>query len=314
MQIKEQKIYEVKKVWSKDVMESLPSREKKYFKNDDDYGYEEVRDFRKKIENIKADDEKQPLEFEYVTCKAFKELLNERKHNNENEPNIIGHISISEQGQTASTKKDIVVLKASTEDEEDFSFLLEKTKLSNIQTKGYAYVGDNSYVQIKSPFAFLLYLVPLLLVLLSVLGLMIGLFFYGKKIVDDNTIEPSEELEIEDGTDWDGNMPLNGENSQGDTGFIEIPGYANLIVSTASPNVQLVNPDSNDVYFIYTITEDGNEIYTSKAIEPAKMIDVPLGTMLGAGEHTCTFDISCIDIATQSPCNGGVMQVDILVR
>lgn len=197
----------------------------------------------------------------------------------------------------------------------DFSYEIEETKLNNIKkltTVGFVEVEKNIFVEIKKETfetAKIAIGVCILLVLVC------SVFAFGKK---ETNIEKSKKeevnLEIADATDWDGKMPQNGENSQQEVGSIEIPGYANLFITTSKPEVQLINPSVNDVYFIYKIYKNEELITETKAIEPGKALNVDIGTELGVGEHQVVFDISCFDIETKTPCNGAVQTVKITVK
>ena len=126
--------------------------------------------------------------------------------------------------------------------------------------------------------------------------------------------EPTNKLEIEQGDDWDGSLPTNGEQSQATAESIEIPGYSELYVNKENPNIQLINPEGNTVYFVYTIKENEKIIYETKAIEPNKMVDVNLKDMLSIGEHNLSFIISTFDIETQAACNGATQEVKVVVQ
>ena len=109
-------------------------------------------------------------------------------------------------------------------------------------------------------------------------------------------------------------MPSNGQQSEGSSESIEIPGYSNLYVSSESPEILLINPDENTVYFVYTISKDNEVIYETKAIAPNKTISVNFKELLPVGEHDLTFQISTYDIETQAPCNGATQKVSMTIQ
>lgn len=121
------------------------------------------------------------------------------------------------------------------------------------------------------------------------------------------------DIEMADDSDWDGKM----KNSQGDGSLqdsISIPGYGNLQISESSQNVRLVNPSENTVYLDYKLSENGEEIFDSKAIAPGKMVECNLYDLLTQGSHTVTFAINTYDIDTHEACNGSTQDVSVTVR
>lgn len=178
---------------------------------------------------------------------------------------------------------------------------------------GYIKIADNIYVRIvekkqneKAKYIFAGIGILLLIMLICQ--------FASKPKIENIQPEKKIDLEIAEASQWDGSMPQNGESSNEETGEIEIPGYANLYVSEQKPSIQLINPSSNDVYFIYKITEGEDVIYETKALEPDKVIEVNMVDLLSKGEHECIFEISCYDIETQTSCNGAVQTVKINVQ
>ena len=86
-------------------------------------------------------------------------------------------------------------------------------------------------------------------------------------------------------------------------------------LSADNKEIQLINPEGNTVYFVYTITDDtDNVIYESQAIEPNKMISVNLYDLLDIGEHKLFFAISTYDIETKTPCNGATQEVLVFTK
>lgn len=331
---KKRLIYTVNPVYDEDTVKNAENSENVFV-------YDKVEHYEDSKKN-KNEDEKEKLIFDYVTKDAFAKLEN---------PIVVGSIKLDEQSK--SKKVDVAIIETEestftfelekTEDEQKINDkiieYMEENKLSEISSienillekedssdeeevdkienkdhyliLGYVEVADNTFIVILKKAAIIPWLwivCPIILLLL----ILLCLFTANKKDVQVTPDNPS--LEIADGTDWDGNMPQNGENSQADTGSIEIPGYANLFISTSEPDVQLINPSSNDVYFVYTIKNGDEVLEETKAIEPGKALNVPLGTMLGVGEHQVSFEISCFDVETQAPCNGAVQSVKITVR
>ena len=200
-------------------------------------------------------------------------------------------------------------------DNEDYNYEIKETKINNIKkltTIGFVEVEKNIFIEIKKE---TIEIVKIAIGTGIFIALICSLFILNKKDPQIQKINNQEvDIEIAEATDWDGKMPQNGENSQTEVGSIEIPGYANLFITTQKPEVQLINPSVNDVYFVYKIYENEELIQETKAIEPGKVLNVDLGTELGVGEHKVTFDISCVDIKTKTPCNGAVQTVKITVK
>ncbi len=263
--------------------------------------FKKVKNFEIKYEN------NEKLEFKYITKEIFDELEN---------PTVVGKINIEERSN--SKKENIVLFET---DDIDFSFkLVTDEEFANGKTLlGYIEVEENIFVEVykkkvkvpeKDKYK------PMAIALMIVLALVIVFAIRALNKTEEPPATPtySQPLEIEEGTDWDGKMPQNGENSKAETGSIEIPGYANLFISEQEPDIQLINPSNNDVYFVYKITNGDDVVYETKAIEPGKTVDVPLGTILGSGEYQLSFEISCFDVVTQAPCNGAVQTVKLTVR
>ena len=157
-------------------------------------------------------------------------------------------------------------------------------------------------------------IIPIIVVLLLIIGLIVGVFISKNNSTQSNPNKNTNKLDIESGSDWDGNMPQNGEQSESNAESIEIPGYSELYVSTENPTIQLINPDGYTVYFVYTILEGQDVVYETKAIEPNKMVEVNLKELLEKGEHNLSFVISTYDIETQAGCNGATQEVKLVVN
>jgi len=119
--------------------------------------------------------------------------------------------------------------------------------------------------------------------------------------------EPVKELE--DGMEWDGQLPQNGERPMaGDDEGIEIPGYSQVY----GPEIQLINPANNDVYFVYKIYQDETLVYETKLISPNQVATFNSVDALGVGRHQVRFEIDTYDIETNKQCNGATMNVEII--
>lgn len=116
-------------------------------------------------------------------------------------------------------------------------------------------------------------------------------------------------IELEEGKEWDGQLPQNGERPMaGDQVGIAIPGYSIIY----GPEVQLINPANNDVYFVYKIYKDEALVYETKLISPNHVATFNATEVLGKGRHQVRFEIETYDMETNQPCNGATMNVEII--
>lgn len=183
---------------------------------------------------------------------------------------------------------------------------IPKNKKTKGSVLGYVKVGVGQYVEVIATKSFL----PLFLLLfLCLLGA--GAFwFYYRPSGDDG---PG----IADATDWDGNLPSNGDDTAMIEESITIPGYADLHISHDSPTVQLINPDGNTVNMVYTISYKDNVIYeTDGAIPAGKAVEADFYQLFDgkAGSYDLTFLISTYDVTTDQPCNGATQAVTLTIQ
>lgn len=195
---------------------------------------------------------------------------------------------------------------------------------------GYAEVEKNKFVRLQKRNPFLI----ILFFLLS-LCLLVGIgFILDEKLPDFPNV--FELFDIDNTVDYDGE-----KNSSGDSQIIqetyEIPYTPYVELSEKDPNLYLVNPDSNTVYFMYTlyidtngngtienneaVDENGNSkaIYKTKLIPPGQMIEANLYTLLGPGEYKVVQKINAFNYAPgkaddQSPCNGSNLTTKIKIE
>lgn len=196
---------------------------------------------------------------------------------------------------------------AQTNPEQEKCVHLNVYKKKPLFIQGYASVGQNRYLYVaKRP---ILLFIILGIFSLALLGFGI-LNLLPKEVIPEQIIEL---LPIENAEDWDGEY-AKGESTEAIAEQTEIPGYANLFVSKDSPNIPLINPENNTVYFKYVIKEGDTIIYETNLIEPNKMVNANLYDILIVGEHELTFHISTYDINTQVGCNGATQTVSIIKR
>lgn len=240
---------------------------------------------------------KKNLEFDYIKPNDFEEI-NKNTH-----PNILGVIKLTTPVENCNTDKVIIESNNQT-----FTYELHyQNRISCNCLVGYLKVADNTYIAILKQSI----LIPILLSIIF-LGFIIGLLWTCFNPIPTTLDTPT--LKFEQGSDWDGNMPQNGEQSKENAESIEIPGYSELYVSSKSPNIQLINPTGNTVYFVYTLLENDTVIYETKAIAPDKMLEVNLKELLSIGTHTISFQISTYDVETQAACNGATQEVQVIVN
>ncbi len=195
---------------------------------------------------------------------------------------------------------------------------------------GYAEVGENEFVRLQRRN-------PLIILLIGLLSL--GLLVGAGIIIHNNLTEIQEEireiLEVDDTVDaGDGN------NSGDDTQIIqetyEIPYVPYVKLTEKEPNLYLINPDGNTVYFAYTLYIDTNgngtiekseavdaegnskAFYKTKLIPPGQMMEADLVSILGKGEYKVIQKINAYNYAPgmeddQSPCNGSNLTTTIKI-
>lgn len=92
---------------------------------------------------------------------------------------------------------------------------------------------------------------------------------------------------------------------------IEIPGYSTISIpaDTTDVQIELTNPEENEVYFQITFLIGEEQIYQSKLIRPGDhLYDITLDRALEAGEYELTiqYDTFSMD-ETYSPRNGATV-------
>lgn len=98
------------------------------------------------------------------------------------------------------------------------------------------------------------------------------------------------------------------------TETIDIPGYGNMTLSEKKKEIQLINPEDNSVYFVYTLSEGDTEVYKTDAILPGNSVMADLWSILDAGDHDITIAVSTYDVETEETCNGTAQTVNIMIE
>lgn len=131
--------------------------------------------------------------------------------------------------------------------------------------------------------------------------------------MNSDSSSSNTDITIADGTPFDGTINDGHVETAEEAKYIEIPGYSNIYISKGS-TVDLVNPEGNQVYFKYTITEGNKTIYESDYIKPGEKIAWNAADYIsGVGEHDLIFAVSTVDVENGSACNGATFAVTATV-
>ena len=94
-------------------------------------------------------------------------------------------------------------------------------------------------------------------------------------------------------------VAIGGDGSEPDAEIemIDFAGYDSVSVSADNPYVLLQNPESNDVYFSYVLSdESGKEIKTTDLIPPGKALQWDARSDLGTGNHIVNMHVDTYDM------------------
>lgn len=187
-------------------------------------------------------------------------------------------------------------------------------------TVGYLLVKDGGLIAVEekkavSPILFLV--IGALAVLAIVLGILIGTGVLGKggsdAAVSGGSVAASSEITIADGEPFDGTIDNGKDDTESETRFIEFPAFTTVYVQPGT-TIDLVNPETNHVYFKYTILENDNVLYESDYIAPGQKFAWDATDYIkGAGDHAVVFSVSTISVDDQQPRNGAEFAVTAVV-
>ncbi len=173
------------------------------------------------------------------------------------------------------------------------------------KTMGYIPCEENEYIAVKKKKSLLLWLIPLFLVLLLLLG---GVYLFNnqsKPDIDTNAGDYTSALK----------RPENIDDSQ-----ILVPGYKKFTLKKGSDTIDTVffNPEGNPCYFKVTLIEreTGDVLYESRLIPPAQGITpIKLNkTFDKTGTYHAVLQIRSFDFEdTDIEYNGSNIEVDINV-
>ena len=95
--------------------------------------------------------------------------------------------------------------------------------------------------------------------------------------------------------------------------MIEVPGLQKeYIVDADNPELYLVNPKGNTVYFRYVICDAKNQIlYQTDYIPPDRMEKADLYSILDVGVHPLLVKVETIDIESHGVCNLALMKTHV---
>lgn len=98
--------------------------------------------------------------------------------------------------------------------------------------------------------------------------------------------------------------------------MIEIPGLRReYVVDAHNPELYLVNPKGNTVYFRYVICDSKDVVlYQSDYIPPDRMEKADLYSVLDEGVHPLLVKVETIDIKTHGACNLAQMKTKVTVN
>lgn len=231
----------------------------------------------------------------YLTKKMFKELSDE-----DDKRKVAGYTHLKQVDEDDKCDKLMV------ESGDEVNYLKYKPLKSYEHlkiwhhVKGYTVLDDDDFVAVVR-FRFLFLLLPLLLFLLIFL---IIFTLWIRRPTDD---KPGLKFETEHAIEEP-------EERSAYTETIDVPGYSRVILNSSKKEMQLVNPEGNSVYFMYTLTEGDEEIHKTDAILPGNSVMVDLWSKLDAGDHQVLLSISTFDIETEEACNGTSQRVTVVVE
>ncbi len=93
------------------------------------------------------------------------------------------------------------------------------------------------------------------------------------------------------------NIGGDGSDTEAEMESIDFAGYDMVSVSASNPYVLLQNPESNDVYFSYVLSDaSGNEFMRTDLIPPGKALQWDAKKDLGSGTHNVKMHIDTFDM------------------
>lgn len=94
----------------------------------------------------------------------------------------------------------------------------------------------------------------------------------------------------------------------------DIPGYPDKTISKHDREIQLINPERNQVLFKYTIVCNDKFIYQTEFIAPGNMVSVDLYKLLEQGSYAVILKVETLDIQTKQTCNSANIHLNLTVE
>ena len=249
----------------------------------------------------------QKVSFKSLSAKV---VVIDPKEVDESDADILGRL---DKDQKKFKTDDGDYIQFESEDESTRYNLYEKPKGVTV---GYLLVKDGGLIAVEEKKAVppILFLVIGALAILAIaLGILIGTGVLGKGGNDAAASAASSEITIADGEPFDGTIDNGKDDTESETRFIEFPAFTTVYVQPGT-TIDLVNPETNHVYFKYTILENDNVLYESDYIAPGQKFAWDATDYIkGAGDHAVVFSVSTISVDDQQPRNGAEFAVTAVV-
>lgn len=210
--------------------------------------------------------------FSGITPKQFKELSNAK---------VVGRFSgkIDRKRVSTSDTRQFEIQKGQSGSKVTFDIYNTTRRLC--RAAAYVPIGNDEYL-VYEKFALAKVTVPSAVAALAVVA---GLLALAKNPTNPLGIAPTVAI------GGDGKEPT----SEIET--IDFAGYDDVTVTASDPYVLLQNPESNDVYFSYVLSDSsGDEFMTTDLIPPGKALQWNPRNDLGSGTHTISMHIDTYDM------------------
>lgn len=196
-------------------------------------------------------------------------------------------------------------------DHEDEDTAYDLYKKSKGKVVGYLLVRDGGVIAVEKESSFILLI--LFLLLLTILGIVFGSKWLTHSSSDSDVMPVPVEIKVADGTPFDGTIDNGKDSIENEIRFIEFPAFTTIYVQQGT-TIDLVNPETNHVYFKYTIFENDTVLYESDYVAPGQKYAWDATKYItGAGEHSVVFSVSTIGVDDRQPRNGAEFAVTAIV-
>lgn len=212
--------------------------------------------------------------FSGITPKQFKELPNAK---------VVGRFTgkLDKKRVATGDTRQFEIQKGQSGNKVDFDIYNAHRKLN--RAVAYVPVGNDEYLVYERFFVGYIAAPAAAVAAVAVAG---ALAFAGEDVVNPLGIAPTVAI----GGDGSGDENAGNE-------MIDFAGYDNVTVTSSNPYVLLQNPEANDVYFSYVLSDDsGNEFMTTDLIPPGKALQWNPRKDLGSGTHTISMHVDTYDM------------------